>query len=88
MNPTTIVGSVAGTITSIAAIPQVIKTLRTRHARDISIWQPLLLAIGVALWMVYGILIHDQPLILANIVPLACNALLVGLKIFYDRNTA
>jgi MtN3 and saliva related transmembrane protein len=88
LNPTTIVGSVAGTITSIAAIPQVIKTLRTRHARDISIWQPLLLAIGVALWMVYGILIHDQPLILANIVPLACNALLVGLKIFYDRNTA
>jgi MtN3 and saliva related transmembrane protein len=87
LNPITI-GLVAGSITSVAAIPQVIKTLRTRHARDISIWQPLLLAIGVALWMVYGILIHDQPLILANIIPLACNALLVGLKIFYDRNTA
>jgi len=87
LNPTTIVGSVAGTITSIAAIPQVIKTLRTRHARDISIWQPLLLAIGVALWMVYGILIHDQPLILANIIPLACNGVLCVLKLHYDRTS-
>ncbi|NVN90624.1 MAG: SemiSWEET transporter [Desulfuromonadales bacterium] len=87
MNPTTI-GLVAGSITSIAAIPQVIKTLRTRHARDISIWQPLLLAIGVALWMVYGILIHDQPLILANIIPLLCNILLVGMKLYFDRSSA
>ena len=86
MNPTTI-GLVAGSITSVAAIPQVIKTLKTRHARDISIWQPLLLAIGVALWIVYGILIHDQPLILANIIPLVCNALLCMLKLFYDRTS-
>jgi len=87
MNPTNI-GIVAGTLTSIAAIPQVIKTLRTRHAKDISIWQPLLLAVGVALWMVYGILIHDLPLILANITPLACNGILCGLKIYYDRTSA
>jgi MtN3 and saliva related transmembrane protein len=77
---------VAGTLTSIAAIPQVIKTLKTRHARDISIWQPLLLAFGVALWMVYGILINDLPLILANIIPLICNVVLTGMKIKYGRN--
>lgn len=35
------VGMVAGTLTSIAAIPQLARTLRTRHVRDISIWQPL-----------------------------------------------
>lgn len=84
MNPTTI-GLVAGTLTSIAAIPQVIKTLKTRHVRDISIWQPLLLAFGVALWMVYGILINDFPLIVANITPLICNVLLTGMKIRYGR---
>ncbi len=82
MTPTT-VGLVAGTLTSIAAIPQVIKTLKTRHVRDISIWQPLLLAFGVALWMVYGILIGDMPLIVANITPLICNAVLTGMKIRY-----
>ena len=84
MTPMTI-GLVAGTLTSIAAIPQVIKTLKTRHVRDISIWQPLLLAFGVALWMMYGILINDLPLILANITPLICNAVLTGMKIYYGR---
>jgi MtN3 and saliva related transmembrane protein len=77
------IGFVAGTLTSIAAIPQVIKTLKTRHVRDISIWQPLLLAFGVALWMIYGILIDDLPLILANIIPLICNAVLTGMKLRY-----
>lgn len=85
MNPTTI-GLIAGTLTSLAAIPQVIKTLKSRHVRDISIWQPLLLTIGVALWMIYGILISDLPLIIANVIPLACNALLTGMKIHYGRN--
>ncbi len=82
MTPTTI-GMVAGALTSVAAIPQVIKTMKTHHVRDISIWQPLLLALGVALWMVYGILISDMPLILANITPLICNVVLTYLKIRY-----
>lgn len=84
MTPTT-VGLIAGTLTSIASIPQVIKTLQTRHVRDISIWQPLFLAFGVALWMVYGILICDLPLILANITPLICNVVLTVMKIRYSR---
>ena len=73
-------GLLAGTLTSIASIPQVVKTLRTRHARDISVWQPLLLAFGVALWLGYGIMLGDQPLILSNIIPLVCNTWLVVLK--------
>jgi len=82
----TTLGLVAGTLTSIAAIPQLVKTLRTRHARDISVWQPLLLAIGIALWLVYGILIHDLPLVLANIVPLICNIMLTILKLRYRND--
>ncbi len=81
----TTLGLVAGTLTSIAAIPQLVKTLRTRHARDISIWQPLLLAIGIALWLAYGMLIHDTPLVLANIVPLICNIMLTILKVHYRK---
>lgn len=82
----TAIGLVAGTLTSVAAIPQVIKTLRTKHARDISVWQPLLLAFGVALWMIYGIIINDLPLVISNIIPLGCNALLTGLKFHYRGN--
>lgn len=87
MNPTA-VGLIAGALTSVAAIPQVVKTFRTRHARDISIWQPLLISIGVALWMIYGILIHDLPLIIANVIPLICNVLLTGMKVRYSAEEA
>lgn len=86
MTPTTL-GLIAGTLTSIASVPQLVKTLKTRHARDISIWQPVLLSIGVALWMVYGRLINDVPLMLANIIPLICNIMLTILKLRY-RNDA
>jgi MtN3 and saliva related transmembrane protein len=84
VNATT-VGLIAGFITSIAAIPQLVRTLRIKHTRDISIWQPLLLSAGVALWMVYGMLINDLPLILANITPLICNIMLIVLKLKFDR---
>lgn len=85
MTPTA-VGLVAGTLTSVAAIPQVIKTLQSRNVRDISVWQPLLLAFGVALWMMYGFLINDLPLILANIIPLVCNVALTGMKMRFGNN--
>lgn len=75
------IGVMAGTLTSIAAVPQVIKTVKSGQARDISIWQPLLLTAGVALWLIYGILIKDTPLIIANIIPLVCNITLTMLKI-------
>ena len=87
MSPT-LLGLIAGALTGIAAIPQLVKTLRTRHARDISVWQPILLSIGIALWIVYGMLIHNLPLILTNIIPLVCNALLAGLKLYYRDNAA
>jgi MtN3 and saliva related transmembrane protein len=87
MNATWI-GLIAGLLTSIAALPQVIKTWRSRHARDLSIWQPLLLSIGIALWLIYGMLIRNIPLILANITPLVCNLLLTAMKIRFNNNDA
>ena len=85
MTPT-LIGLLAGLLTSIAALPQVVKTWRSRHARDLSIWQPLLLSLGVALWLIYGMLIGDTPLILANITPLICNLLLTVMKLKFSDN--
>lgn len=85
MTPT-IIGLIAGLLTSVAAVPQVIKTWRSRHARDLSIWQPLLLSVGVALWLIYGILIKNTPLILSNITPLVCNLMLTAMKIRFKDN--
>lgn len=82
----TMIGLVAGLLTSVASMPQVIKTYKSRHARDLSIWQPLLLSLGVALWLIYGMLIRDIPLILANITPLACNLALTVMKLKFRPN--
>ena len=79
-------GLLAGAITSAAAVPQVVRTYRTRQARDISIWQPVLLAAGLALWLVYGILLKDLPLIAANIFSLLCYAVLIVMKIAFREN--
>jgi len=79
------IGLVAGFLTSIAVLPQVARTWRTKHARDISIWQPLILIIGMLLWLIYGLLLHDLPLIAANAFSISCYSVLLGMKIFYDR---
>jgi MtN3 and saliva related transmembrane protein len=80
------IGLIAGAITSAAVIPQVVRTYRTRHARDISIWQPVLLDIGMLLWLIYGIMIGDLPLILANAFSIFCNTLLIVMKIYYKED--
>lgn len=79
------IGLAAGFLTSIAVIPQVIRTWRIKHARDLSIWQPLILIAGMILWLCYGLLLGDTPLIAANSFSITCYLLLLGLKIVYDR---
>ncbi len=66
LRPVVILGLIAAAFTTVAFIPQAVKTLQTRHTADISFWMYLLLNIGVLLWLVYGILLGDLALILAN----------------------
>ena len=72
-------------LTSIAIIPQMIKTWRTRHARDLSLWQQVIVIAGLALWLWYGILLGDLPLILSNSFTIICYVLLLAMKLIYDR---
>jgi len=81
----TAIGLVAGALTTFAVIPQLIKTWRTRHARDLSLWQQLILILGMSCWLWYGLLVNDLPLIMANMVSLCCYLLLLGMKICFDR---
>jgi len=78
-------GLSAGFLTSIAVIPQVVRTWRRKQAVDLSVWQPLILIAGLALWLYYGIVIEDTPLIVANSFTIVCYLLLLGMKVFYDR---
>jgi len=83
MNPTPYIGLMAGLLTSGAAIPQVIQTYRTKHARDLSMWQLILLNLGMSLWLIYGISLNDLPLILANIFSIVCYTGLITMKLRY-----
>ena len=60
------VGLAAGTLTTLAFVPQVTKVFRTRSTRDISLPTFAALVLGTALWLVYGILLGELPLIAAN----------------------
>ncbi len=82
----TTIGLVAGLLTTVAAVPQVYRSWRTRHVRDLSLWQPVLLVAGMILWLWYGIALGDLPLIIANIVSLALNLTLVYLKLSFAGN--
>lgn len=65
-----IVGYLAGALTTIAFLPQVIKAWRTRRTEDLSLGMYLTFNIGVALWLIYGILLGSFPIIAANVLTL------------------
>ncbi|MBL7702608.1 MAG: SemiSWEET transporter [Ferruginibacter sp.] len=76
-----ILGLVAGTITSITFLPQVIKIWKTRSAKDLSIGMLLLLLLGVILWLIYGLLIMNAAIIYTNSMVLTMGLIMVYFKL-------
>ncbi len=76
-----LIGIVAGTLTTIAFVPQVWKTWRTRRADDVSLGMLLMFTTGVALWEVYGLILGAVPIIAANAVTIVLAVFLVVLKL-------
>ncbi len=66
MNLITVLGLVAATCTTISFLPQAVKTIRTKHTKDLSLEMYSILTFGIFLWLLYGIFIGDLPIILAN----------------------
>ena len=85
LNPeaVTAIGLVAGTLTTISFLPQLIHTLRTKSAKDISYVMLIAFMTGVILWLIYGIFLQALPIILANAVTLALILTILALKIRY-----
>jgi len=80
-----ILGLIAGALTTLAYVPQVVKVWRSRSARDISLGMFLLMNCGIALWLVYGLLIGSPGLIAANLVTLGLTAAVLVAKLKFDR---
>jgi MtN3 and saliva related transmembrane protein len=82
MNYSDIVGTVAACLTTFSFLPQAIKTFRTKDVSGISLSMYSCFTAGVALWLVYGILLMAWPIIIANVitVSLALSILLMKLR--------
>jgi len=83
----TLIGLLAGALTTLSFLPQVVRIWRTRSAADLSYVAVLTFTIGIALWLWYGLLLHSLPIILANAVTLALNLSILGLKIAHHEPT-
>ena len=80
-----IVGLTAGLFATIAFMPQVYKTWKTKSAKDVSIHMFLLFITGVILWIIYGAVKKIPAVLFSNIIIFMLAALQIFLKIKYDR---
>ena len=78
---TEIVGLVAAFLTTVAFLPQVVHTIRTRSTHDISLRMYSLYTVGIFLWLIYGLLLRDVPLIASNIVTFLLSGTILALKL-------
>ena len=83
MSAIQILGLVAGTITSITFLPQVIKIWQTKSAKDLSLMMLLLLMLGVILWLSYGLLVKDAAIIYTNSMVLGMSLVMLFFKLKY-----
>jgi len=78
-----ILGLVAAGFTTFSFLPQSIKAIKTKHTKDLSIQTLIMLLTGIGLWLIYGILILNIPLIAANSISFVIMCLMLYLKIKY-----
>jgi MtN3 and saliva related transmembrane protein len=85
MDVTSLTGFAAGLLTTIAFIPQVARIWKTKSAEDVSLAAFIAFAVGVGLWLVYGILKQEPPIIVWNGVTLLLAGAIVAMKVRYGR---
>ncbi len=83
MDSVTIIGLMAGALTTVAFFPQLHKAWKSKSTKDVSISMYVIFCTGIFLWLVYGIMDHSLPVILANAVTLVLAVLILALKIKY-----
>lgn len=79
----TMIGFAAGTLTTLAFLPQVLHTYRSKSAADLSYTTLITFSVGVLLWFIYGLYLVSWPMILANGVTLVLQLPLLCMKLRY-----
>lgn len=78
-----LLGLVAGFLTTVGFVPQIVKAYRTRRMDDCSLLMPAVLASGMFLWFVYGLVLNNIAMIIWNAVSLSLNVILIAMKLRY-----
>lgn len=81
METNTLIGLMAAFCTTSAFVPQVVQILRTGNVDGISLQMYSIFTIGVGMWLAYGIIMQDVPMLLANLVTFILAAIVLGLTI-------
>lgn len=83
MDSTLLIGLIAASLTTFAFLPQSIRAIKTKHTKDLSLITLIMLEIGVIVWIIYGALISDIPLLSANIISFVFMTITLYLKLKY-----
>lgn len=83
MNYIIIIAWAASLASTISFLPQVIKTIKTKRTRDLSLPMYIVLLIGVVLWTIYGISLKSWPMAATNIFIFTFASIIIGYKIKY-----
>ena len=87
MDKIQIAGIVAGILTSVSSIPQLVKIFKEKEVEDLSIGMILFLICGIGTWIYYGILRNDWPIIITNLFSLLVNLTFLIFYKFYKKQT-
>lgn len=82
-----LIGTVAGICTTVAVVPQLVRTWKTKEVEDVSLGMFLVLIFGVTLWTVYGILKKDWPIIITNGISVMLNLCMLYFIMSYSDNS-
>jgi len=80
---TTLLGLLAGALTTISFIPQALQALKTRNTKGISLPMYMIFVSGVLLWLIYGLLIDEPPVYIANAITFVLSLSILMMKIRY-----
>ncbi|HJY62956.1 MAG TPA: SemiSWEET transporter [Ignavibacteria bacterium] len=83
MDLETIIGLAAAFLTTFAFLPQSIKTIKTKHTKDLSLSTLIMIEFGLITWLVYGLMSNSLPVIAANTVSIVIMSIILFLKIKY-----
>jgi MtN3 and saliva related transmembrane protein len=84
-NTTEVVGLIAGICTAVSLLPQLVKLIKTKKAEDLSLFYLVILLVGLSLWIWYGVLRDDMPIILTNSFSLLLNIVIIIIGIKFKR---